>query len=258
MQEKLILFDIDGTLFDNENKCIPPSTITTLEKLKAKGHHLGIATGRARYMLHSIEKIINLFDSFILINGQHVICQGQDIYKHTVEFSLLQKLVKSMDYYQLTYGFQSEDEEALNNLNIDAINSFKALSLNLPKEDPSFHLNKAIYQIWCFCSPEEIAKVEKENPEFSFIKWMQVGYDIIKKGESKGKGLIKLSNFLQITKENIIAFGDGDNDIDLLKEAGLGIAMGNATTNLKAISTYVTSKVSEDGIAKAIKHYRLL
>ena len=70
-------------------------------------------------------KIINLFDSFILINGQIVICQGQDIYKHTVEFSLLQKLVKSIDYYQLTYGFQSEDEEALNNLNIDAINFLK-------------------------------------------------------------------------------------------------------------------------------------
>lgn len=258
MVKKLIVFDIDGTLFDNENKIIPASTIASLKALKAQGHHLAIATGRARYMLHSISAIQDLFTSFILINGQHVISQEKDIYKNTVELPLLQKLVQSMAKNNLTYGFQSEDDEALNHLNIDAINSFKILSLNVPKEDPFFHLNNVIYQVWCFCTPIEIEKIKEENPDFTFMKWLQVGYDIIKKGESKGKGLCKLRSHLKIAKEDVIAFGDGDNDIDLLKESGLGIAMGNATIGLKAISDFITTKVNEDGITVALKHYHLL
>ena len=61
-----------------------------------------------------------------------------------------------------------------------------------------------------------------------------------------------------LKREEIMAFGDGENDIDMLKFAGIGVAMGNASDEVKAAADYVTDSVDADGIAKALKHFGLI
>ncbi len=258
MTKKLILFDVDGTLYDNANKCVPASTIAAIKKLKELGHELVVATGRAYFMLYSIEEIIHLFDHFILINGQHIMSLNKTIYEDVVDKDTLNKLIKNLKNKNITYGFQSSHNEAVSEVNSSVTASFKKLNLNIPPEDEEFYHREKVFQMWCFCDEDQIKVLEKEHPEFDFVKWMTVGYDIIKKGQSKGKGIKILQEHLGYKTEDIIAFGDGDNDVQMLKEVGLGIAMGNATEKLKQTSDYITTNIDNDGIKNALLHFNII
>lgn len=258
MQKKLIFFDVDGTLYDNNLKQIPSSTIQSLKALKAKGHELAIATGRAFFMLYSIEEIKHLFDHFVLINGQHIIANNRVIYEDTIEKDKIEALIQSMIDLNITYGFQSSASEAISEINERVIDSFADLNLNLPPKNKDFHEKEKIYQMWCFGNSDDIEALKVKHPNFDFVKWMTVGYDIIKKGQSKGKGIKILSEYLGYSKGDLIAFGDGDNDVEMLENVGIGIAMGNATDKLKKVSTIVTTRIDDDGIYKALKQIHLI
>jgi Cof subfamily protein (haloacid dehalogenase superfamily) len=258
MNKKLILFDVDGTVYDNNHKHIPASTITALKALKSKGHELVIATGRAYFMLYSIEEIKPLIDHYILINGQHILSGEDTIYEDTVDKVSMNNLIKSMEDIGVTYGFESAYHEAVSEINDEVKSSFVKLNLNLPPENKNFHKQQKVYQMWCFCDEGKVEILRKQNSDFDFVRWVTVGYDIIKKGQSKGKGINVLANYLGFKNEDIIAFGDGDNDIEMVQGVGLGIAMGNGTERIKKVADYITDDIDKDGIYNALKHFKLL
>lgn len=256
-RKKLVLFDIDGTLYDNNNKEVPESTKKALVELK-KHAHIGIATGRAEFMLYSLEELIDLFDDFVLINGQYIKSDGQVIYKDAIDFKLLDKICKQMESLDIAYGFEGSHDEAISKLDDRARQSFDRLGLNLPPIDKDYYHKKEVYQAWAFCDEKHIEILKRDNPEFQFIKWMDVGYDILPISSNKGLGVKRLGEYLNISQKDIVVFGDGDNDYEMIKYAGLGIAMGNATDKVKNIADYVTENVDEDGIYNALKHFKLI
>jgi len=258
VQNKLFLFDVDGTLYDGKQKKIHSSTCEALHALKNAGHELVVATGRAYFMLYSIAPVIHLIDHFILINGQHILANHQTIYEDKIEHQLLEPLLESFRKRNIPYGFQSAYCESVSHINDTVLASFVELDLNLPPEDAHFHEKEAVYQMWCFCDEEQKKEIMIENPAFDFIKWMGVGYDVIKKGQSKGKALRTLLQYLKRDPQDVISFGDGDNDIEMLMESGLGIAMGNASPACKEKANYITSTIEEDGIEKALKKFGFL
>lgn len=258
MKQKLILFDVDGTLYDNKNKEVPASTISALRRAKEKGHKLAIATGRAYFMLYSIDEIKHLFDDFILINGQHIMVDGKTVFEDTVETRDLKMLIECLEEANITYGFQSSESEAISKMDERTALSFEELNLNLPPENKDFYKQTKVFQMWCFCDEQQIRPIKEKNPHFDFVKWMTVGYDIIKKGQSKGKAIHFLQEYMGIATEDMIAFGDGDNDVEMLKSVGLGIAMGNATEKLKQHSDFVTHSIDEGGIEHALEHFGLI
>jgi len=75
---------------------------------------------------------------------------------------------------------------------------------------------------------------------------------------SKEFGIRKLAEELGYDLKDVYAFGDALNDMEMIKVAGVGIAMGNAKEELKAIADYVTDDINNDGIMKALKHFKLL
>lgn len=258
LKKKLILLDIDGTIVDNDKKIIHPSTIKALELLKQNNHELVIASGRAYFMLYSIQEIMHLINHYILINGQHIISRNSTIYEDTINFFSLEKLIRNLNEKNITYGFESAYKEAISEINSRVTQAFTDLNLNLPPVNGEFYKEQKVHQMWCFCDEKDIEELKKDNPEFDFVRWTTVGCDIIKKGQSKGKGLKFLIEELGMDIEDVIAIGDGDNDIEMVKMAGLGIAMGNATEKLKAVSDYVTDHISNDGFYKAFKYFGLI
>ena len=82
--------------------------------------------------------------------------------------------------------------------------------------------------------------------------------DIISRGTSKSRGIDKVLEFYGIKLEDTMAFGDGGNDIPMLKHVNLGVAMGNASDTVQAAADYVTTSVDEEGIMRALQHFGIL
>lgn len=97
----------------------------------------------------------------------------------------------------------------------------------------------------------------KQFDSLELVGSLKYNIEINAAGVNKGKGLLELGGILGISREEIMAFGDGDNDIAMLREVGFGVAMENADEEVKAVADYVTGSNDEDGVAKAIARFVL-
>ena len=89
-------------------------------------------------------------------------------------------------------------------------------------------------------------------------RWHPAFTDVTAIGADKGEGILTMARNLNLNPEYTIAFGDGGNDTSMIKNAGIGVAMGNALDMLKQDADYTTSSVDEDGIMKALRHFNLI
>ena len=107
-----------------------------------------------------------------------------------------------------------------------------------------------------FADMEERTQAWRELREVSGLELvgsLRYNIEINTAGVNKGTGLVNLGKVLGIKREEIMAFGDGDNDIVMLKEAGIGVAMANAEDKVKETADYITLSNEEDGVAEAIE-----
>ena len=96
--------------------------------------------------------------------------------------------------------------------------------------------------------------VFNKDPELGFLRYSEDGYDVVQRGMNKAVGLQELLDQLGFTCNEVAAFGDNYNDIEMLKLAGTAVAMGNAVDEVKQLADYVTSSTDQDGIARALIH----
>ena len=136
-----------------------------------------------------------------------------------------------------------------------AMNSFHFHS---PAYDEHFYRQNDIYQALAFYDAEDQCTFEEEYPEFRFIRWHQHSVDVVPKDGSKSATLTYLAKRVGIDAKNIIAFGDGENDREMLSHAGIGVAMGNASPSIQEVATMVTDTNDNDGIWKALKEMKAI
>lgn len=112
-----------------------------------------------------------------------------------------------------------------------------------------------------FADMEERKQAWKElsnDNRISLVGSLKYNIEVNAAGVNKGKGLVRLGEILGIHREEIMACGDGDNDIEMLREVGFGVAMGNAEEEVKKAADYITETNDEDGVAKAIERFVLI
>lgn len=256
MKEKVIFFDIDGTLLDFDKK-IPESTKKAVQDLKNAGHHVAIATGRAPFMFADLLDELQI-NSFVSFNGQYVVFEGKVIYKNPLSSKTLEKVLE----------FSRESNNPLVFMNHETMmataedhpyihESMGTLKFAHPKFDPDFFKNHEIYQTLLFCDIGEEEKYKKYD-DLNFIRWHHLATDILPMGGSKAEGIKKLISRLKFEKEDVYAFGDGLNDLEMIEFVGTGIAMGNAEEKLKELADFITKPVDQDGIAYAVEKLGLL
>jgi Cof subfamily protein (haloacid dehalogenase superfamily) len=257
MQRKLIFFDIDGTLLDG-NKRLPSSTIEAISTLKEKGHEVAIATGRAPFMYRQIREKLNI-TSYISFNGQYIVSDNEVFYKNPIlksEIENLRKHATSNDH-PLVY-MDHEGMKVSHQEHPHVIKSMEDLKINPPEFGPEYYMEREIYQalIYCEANNEEQYITNYEN--LHFIRWHQYSTDVLPKGGSKGVGLEKLAKHYNIKQEDVIAFGDGLNDIEMLEYAGIGVGMGNGHPKALQAADFVTDSPEENGIYHALKKLALI
>lgn len=115
-----------------------------------------------------------------------------------------------------------------------------------------------IYQRIGYMTRKETENLAPKIPNCKITRWYEDGIDIISKDGGKDHGIRKILEVHGFTRGESIAFGDSDNDLEMLEFAGIGVAMGNAAESVKEVADYVTSHIDEDGIWNACKHFELI
>lgn len=258
---KAIFFDIDGTLVSFRTHTIPDSTRKALTGLRQKGIKLFIATGRPKMLM--MEAIGDLeFDGYITLNGSYCFtADHRDIYKSCIPQDDIERLIAYDHQHPGTpFVFVHDDTWFITHIN-DAVRQVAELiEIDIAPTRPIEEARgKDILQMMGYFKEDEDLEVfNKVLMHCSPMRWYPLFVDIIATGNSKSHGIDKVLEYYGIDLKDTMAFGDGGNDIPMLKHVGLGVAMGNASEEVQAAANFVTTSVDDDGIANALKHFGIL
>lgn len=261
MAIKAAFFDIDGTLVSFRTHQVPSSTIEAIKQVKERGMKIFISTGRPVAIINNIDAVRPLVDGYITFNGACSFIGDEDITMMPLPKEAVQAMIEDSDkrgYAVVVCGKKDIgirnhthifDEIFVRNLGVDNIDIHKSV-------DPL--LQKPVLQLTPFFSVEDEKEILPHMPHCISARWNPSFTDITVEGADKGNALLKVAEHIGISPSECIAFGDGGNDISILQAAGIGVAMGNANDDVKAVADYVTTSVDEDGIQNAFKHFGLL
>lgn len=258
MDKKYIFFDLDGTLIDHSENRVRPKTMELLEQLKANGHEIFIATGRPPSLFYGIEEELGV-DSYIAANGSIVVHNGEIIEKRPINPDLVNRLVDYANENIIDVGFESFTDYVVNSRHSDLVDRFSdKFHLHYPEVKKDYHLENEIYQMVLFYTKDDYKKFESLFPGLGFHYSNEYGLDINQIGGLKDLGVKAMVRHLNVDLDNVIAVGDGFNDISMIEYAGLGIAMGNAKDEVKSSADMVCGHISEDGLYHIFKDLKLI
>ncbi|UOQ43194.1 Cof-type HAD-IIB family hydrolase [Halobacillus salinarum] len=257
MSKKIAFFDIDGTLLNHQKK-LQDETIQAVKELQRSGVYCAIATGRAPFMYEDIRKVLGI-DSYVSFNGQFVVFEGTPVFKNPLNSEQLEQLSVKARESEHPLVYMNHQEMKATDAGQDFIQeSLSSLHFDYPEIDPTFYKDREIYQSLLFCEGDEINRYRQAYPAFDYIRWHQFSCDVLPSGGSKANGIRKLVEAAGLSMDDTYAFGDGLNDIEMIRDAGIGVAMGNAVKETKEVSDMVTADVNEGGLVKAIYDLKLL
>lgn len=256
---KAIFFDIDGTLVSFRTHRVPDSTVESLAALRKAGIKTFIATGRQLQAINNLGTLT--FDGYITLNGGYCIA-GRDevIYKRSIPDADIEALL----HYQQTVetfpcAFVLEEGIYLNYKNEKVEELFRLIDFPEPPIRPLADIHgRTVYQLIAFLSPDQEERLLPVIPGCTATRWNPLFTDIVPKGSHKGIGIDKMIAHFGISLDETMAFGDGGNDIEMLRHVALGVAMGNAGEDVKAAARYVTTSVDDNGISNALAHFGIL
>jgi Cof subfamily protein (haloacid dehalogenase superfamily) len=257
MTYKIVFFDIDGTLKDYHEKSVSDSTKAAIHELKRQGIKLVAATGRPLSMCDEIRDLG--IDLFISSNGGYV-THGKDIiYKVPLDSVILQEVMAFACTEKHALSFYTEE---LHMTDIRDPRILSALNETLSLEDypavnPLIH-EQEVFLLCLFADEKMTKKYIQRFPHLSFHRWHPYIVNVLHQEVSKSAAIKSVLSHFKLEASEAIAFGDGDNDIDMLKMVGLGIAMGNGSEQLKAAANFITKKASEDGIEFALREFQII
>ncbi|WP_404427600.1 Cof-type HAD-IIB family hydrolase [Ureibacillus chungkukjangi] len=260
MKQHLIVLDLDGTLLTDEKK-ISEKTKATLFKAKEAGHQVMIATGRPFRASQLYYNEMMLTTPIVNFNGaliHHPKNAGWKMLHSPIDISVVHDVVDSVDKYQYEnliaevkddVFIHNEDNRMMDIFNMgDPRVTIGNLRGSL-SEDPTsllIHADEANVPI----IRDHLASVHAELIDHR--RWGAPFHiiEIVRKGLNKAVGISHIAKDLNIPRDRIIAFGDEDNDLEMLEYAGVGVAMSNGIDQLKNIANEITLSNNEDGIAK--------
>lgn len=257
MKYKIVFFDVDGTLINYEDGCISASSKNAIQTLKSKGIKLVAATGRPLSMCQELRKLG--IETFITANGAYTKHLEEVIHKIALPTSVVYSIKEIAKDNKQSLSFFTEE---LTMNGIQSPTTFQAMNETLSLlEYPKLHeddLNEEIYLMCLFAGEEIIKEYEKQFPDLIFQRWHPHIVNVLHEEVSKSIAIKEVLKYFNIHCSEAIAFGDGDNDIDMLKMVGYGVSMGNGSEKLIKSADFVTKNSIEDGIDFALRHLQLI
>lgn len=257
---KAVFFDIDGTLLSFKTHTMPPSTLTALERARANGVKLFLATGRHRIEIEASGILSSFtFDGVVSLNGQYCYDDSGVLFKRTIPAQDIAGLVELLERDPLPCAFTEEGELYMNCITPRVLQMLELVHLpQLPVVDISRALSRDIYQLTAYVDEEEEKRILAVLPHCTPQRWCPLSLDISPADGGKEVGIAQMLRHYGIAREEAMALGDGQNDLGMLRYVGIGVAMGNAAESVQQAAGYVTGTVDEDGVYQALAHFGMI
>jgi len=252
---KLIVTDLDHTLLRDDSS-VSSYTLEVLRKCKEKNLLTAIATGR---MVPSAKKYIDLLkpDFEITNDGALTVRHGEIIHVNELPKELIERLLRTiLSKDNDTDIFVSTTRETFWNQKFDSLNppfsDFKYNDYRAPWDRNAIKIVARILD-------EMLANELSQSKEYKILPYRgESRYAILNKSASKGKAIRNISEKFGIELNEIIAFGDDYNDVEMIQECGTGVAVANSIEDLLKVADYVSKSNEEDGVADFIERYVLV
>ena len=263
---RAIALDLDGTL-TNHDKVVTPRTRQALLKAQEQGAIIILASGRPTYGIVPVAECLELEKrgGYILsYNGGNIVNAktGEKFFSQFLPdavIPILYKYAKEKNHALLGYAGNEiitempddqyvKEESRINKMNIRKVDNL----LDALEPHPTKLLMTG--------DPTDMIKAEEELVEIlgekmDIFRSSPFFLELVPKGIDKAQSLLRLLSKINLTPADLMAFGDGYNDLSMLKLAGVGVAMANAAPEVRADADYVTLSNEEDGVAEALLHF---
>ncbi len=259
---KAIFFDVDGTLVSFRQKFLSDQLVEDLPALRERGIRIFICSGRALQDLETTGMLRGVeFDGYVTLNGQYCCDADGTAFRDApiCPEDLRGAYQVLMDNPHMPALMEGNGESYLTQVNDRVREIYEFLHTELyPVRAPEWMLEGKVYQFVPFVAPEEERLFLDAMPGCTHTRWHPKGIDIVPGDGGKGTGVRAAMERYGLAREEVMAFGDGENDRSMMAEAGVSVCMGNGEDEVKAMADYVTDTVENDGVSKALRHFGLL
>ena len=264
MKYRLIAMDLDGTL-NNDEKRITPRTRDALMAAQEAGIRLALASARPSPGLYKERDALRMQEHrgvLMSYNGGRIVdaASGETLFETSMPMEEARSVLRALEKLPVTpilddgrqfyvtdrTGFKVDYECRNNGMICDEVANLADF------------LHFAPVKILMSVDPAQIAEVQKRiaallPDDLTVVQTAAFYLEVIPRAINKGQGILDICRALQMKPEEVVAFGDAENDIPMLRAAGVGVAMGNADPAVKAAADMVTLSNNEDGIAFALE-----
>ncbi|MDN3016445.1 HAD family hydrolase [Paenibacillus sp. BSR1-1] len=260
---KCISIDLDGTLLNSEHE-ISDENVETLNELQQQGHCVILNTGRAYADVIKLKAVQNMEVPIFCINGSNIYSSKRELlYEATLSitvykelFSILKELGVGILVYTNYGGFPS----TLPPLHGKSKTELDVLFQEFNYDEIFEKDNLKIYKVIALTHFDQLEKVEEVRKaltgkfDISMASSFPNNVEITSSEAHKGKALLRYQKLMNLSFDEIIAFGDGGNDLAQFEVAGTSVAMANAPLHVQQKADIVTKTNDEDGFAYAVRH----
>lgn len=259
---KLIFFDVDGTIITEDHR-IPDSAIRAIHAAQQKGHRCVVNTGRPYAHIEPAVTAIG-FDGYICSCGQYILYQGQCLLHARVDPDLSRAIVELVRRCDMDPIYEAEEgifydltRPIQNRLVQESFDRYRELGFDVTAsiDAPGFQFDK--FCVYPRPGSDLKAFTDFVSQHFHIIYREHDMLEMVKLGCSKETGIRRVMDHLGCRQEDCYAIGDSTNDLPMLRSVPHSIAMGHAPEEVKAMASFVTDDIWQDGLAKGLAHFDL-
>lgn len=274
---KLICVDMDGTLLD-KNHNVSEENKLALQEANKMGCEIAITTGRIFCSAKFYSDLIGVDTPIIASNGAYICKKTEEkaILENTLTYDQLIKVYEVIKKYGLHPNFNTLDT-VIRELPLPENHAYLVMNKDLKEEDKvKFIINDDLTPLFkelngkilkgivieegtdktkLFAAKEELKNLF--GYELHIVSSGENNFEIMPGNSSKGNAVKHLAEMLGFKREEVMCIGDSENDLSMIKYAGIGVAMGNGLQLLKDAADYITATNEESGVAKAVRKFVL-